>query len=73
MAARGRAVLAACSPIAFGAGYACSAVLNGMLGRDPLPSLVVTFGLSIVIQNLLAGSVLRRPALASTTGGLNIA
>jgi len=28
-------------------------VLNGTLGKDPLPSLVVTFGLSIVIQNLL--------------------
>jgi branched-chain amino acid transport system permease protein len=28
-------------------------VLNGTLGQDPLPSLVVTFGLSIVIQNLL--------------------
>jgi branched-chain amino acid transport system permease protein len=28
-------------------------VLNSTLGRDPLPSLVVTFGLSIVIQNAL--------------------
>lgn len=28
-------------------------VLNGTLGRDPMPSLVVTFGLSIVTQNLL--------------------
>ncbi len=28
-------------------------VLNGTLGRDPMPSLVVTFGLSIVAQNLL--------------------
>jgi branched-chain amino acid transport system permease protein len=27
--------------------------LNGTLGRDPLPSLVVTFGLAIIIQNLL--------------------
>jgi branched-chain amino acid transport system permease protein len=26
-------------------------VLNRVSGRDPLPSLVVTFGLSIVIQN----------------------
>lgn len=41
-------------PIAFGAGYALQRfVLNGTLGRDPLPSLVVTFGLSIVIQNAL--------------------
>ena len=41
-------------PVAFGFGYALQrAVLNRTLGRDPLPSLVVTFGLSIVIQNLL--------------------
>ncbi len=41
-------------PLAFGFGYALQRyVLNGTLGRDPLPSLVVTFGLSIVIQNLL--------------------
>jgi len=41
-------------PVAFGAGYALQRwVLNGTLGRDPLPSLVVTFGLSIVIQNAL--------------------
>jgi branched-chain amino acid transport system permease protein len=41
-------------PIAFVAGYALQRwVLNGTLGRDPLPSLVVTFGLSIVIQNAL--------------------
>jgi len=41
-------------PLAFGFGYALQRyVLNATLGRDPLPSLVVTFGLSIVIQNLL--------------------
>jgi branched-chain amino acid transport system permease protein len=41
-------------PVAFAFGYALQRyVLNGTLGRDPLPSLVVTFGLSIVIQNLL--------------------
>jgi len=41
-------------PLAFAAGYALQRwVLNGTLGRDPLPSLVVTFGLSIVIQNVL--------------------
>jgi branched-chain amino acid transport system permease protein len=41
-------------PLAFGAGYALQRwVLNGTLGRDPLPSLVVTFGLSIVVQNAL--------------------
>lgn len=41
-------------PLAFGFGYLLQRyVLNGTLGKDPLPSLVVTFGLSIVIQNLL--------------------
>jgi branched-chain amino acid transport system permease protein len=41
-------------PVAFAFGYGLQrAVLNGTLGKDPLPSLVVTFGLSIVIQNLL--------------------
>jgi branched-chain amino acid transport system permease protein len=41
-------------PLAFLFGYVLQRyVLNGTLGRDPLPSLVVTFGLSIVIQNLL--------------------
>ena len=47
-------VLLCLVPIAFAAGYALQRfVLNGTLGRDPLPSLVVTFGLSIVIQNAL--------------------
>ena len=46
------AAAAALLPVAFAAGYALQRwVLNGTLGRDPLPSLVVTFGLSIVIQN----------------------
>ncbi len=41
-------------PVAFGVGYALQRfVLNGVLSKDPLPSLVVTFGLSIVIQNAL--------------------
>jgi len=41
-------------PLAFGAGYLLQRqVLNGTLGRDPLPSMVVTFGLSIVVQNAL--------------------
>ncbi len=41
-------------PAAFALGYALQrGVLNGTLGKDPLPSLVVTFGLSIVVQNLL--------------------
>lgn len=41
-------------PLAFAAGYGLQRqVLNGTLGRDPLPSMVVTFGLSIVVQNAL--------------------
>lgn len=44
----------ALAPVAFGTGYLLQRhVLNGTLGRDPLPSLVVTFGLAIVIQNAL--------------------
>lgn len=41
-------------PVAFALGYALQRFpLNRTLGKDPLPSLVVTFGLSIVIQNVL--------------------
>ncbi|MSQ59103.1 MAG: branched-chain amino acid ABC transporter permease [Betaproteobacteria bacterium] len=41
-------------PLAASFGYGLQrGVLNGTLGADPMPSLVVTFGLSIVIQNLL--------------------
>jgi branched-chain amino acid transport system permease protein len=41
-------------PLAFALGYGLQrSVLNRTLSRDPLPSLVVTFGISIVIQNLL--------------------
>lgn len=71
-------VLLCLVPVAFAGGYALQRyVLNGTLGRDPLPSLVVTFGLAIVIQNglleafsadprsLAAGSL----ASASVTGG----
>ena len=47
-------VLLLVMPLAYIAGYALQRfVLNGTLGRDPLPSLVVTFGLAIIIQNLL--------------------
>ena len=50
-------------PIAFLAGYVLQRfVLNGTLGRDPLPSLVVTFGLSIIIQNLLLAFYLCSPS-----------
>jgi len=43
-------------------------VLNGTLGRDPLPSLVVTFGLSIVIQNLLLEIFSADPRSIETSG-----
>jgi branched-chain amino acid transport system permease protein len=60
-------------PLAFGFGYALQRwVLNGTLGRDPLPSLVVTFGLSIVIQNLLLELFSADPR-SIETGGLNTA
>jgi branched-chain amino acid transport system permease protein len=59
-------------PIAFGAGYALQRfVLNGTLGKDPLPSLVVTFGLSIVIQNGLLETFSADPR-SLDTGGLSI-
>lgn len=58
-------------PVAFGFGYALQRyVLNGTLGKDPLPSLVVTFGLSIVIQNLLL-EVFSADPRAIETGGLS--
>ncbi|MBF5005772.1 branched-chain amino acid ABC transporter permease [Diaphorobacter caeni] len=46
--------LVATLPLAWLLGYALQRnVLNGVLGKDPLPSLVVTFGMSVFIQNLL--------------------
>lgn len=58
-------------PMAFAFGYALQRyVLNGTLGRDPLPSLVVTFGLSIVIQNLLLELFSADPH-SIETGGLS--
>jgi branched-chain amino acid transport system permease protein len=54
VAAHPGAVAVLLLPVAFAVGYALQRfVLNGTLGKDPLPSLVVTFGLSIVIQNAL--------------------
>ena len=59
-------------PVAFASGYALQRhVLNGTLGRDPLPSLVVTFGLSIVIQNLLLELFSADPR-SIDTAGMNI-
>jgi len=56
-------------PVSFGFGYALQRyVLNGTLGHDPLPSLVVTFGLSIVIQNLLLELFSADPRSIETEG-----
>ena len=51
----------------FAVGYALQHVLlNRTLGRDILPPLLVTFGLSIIIQNGLLEAFLRRqPAAAA--------
>ncbi|HEY4067738.1 MAG TPA: branched-chain amino acid ABC transporter permease [Burkholderiaceae bacterium] len=66
-------VLLGLTPVAFGFGYALQrGVLNGTLGRDPLPSLVVTFGLSIVIQNGLL-EVFSADPRSIETAGLNTA
>jgi branched-chain amino acid transport system permease protein len=56
-------------PVSFAFGYAVQRwVLNGTLGKDPLPSLVVTFGLSIVIQNLLLELFSADPRSIETSG-----
>ncbi|TMG98555.1 MAG: branched-chain amino acid ABC transporter permease [Betaproteobacteria bacterium] len=61
----------ALAPVAFGVGYALQRhVLNATLGRDPLPSLVVTFGLAIVIQNGLLELFSEDPR-SLEWGGLN--
>lgn len=65
------AVVIALLPAAFGFGWALQRyVLNGTLGKDPLPSLVVTFGLAIVIQNLLLELFSADPR-SIETGGFN--
>ena len=59
-------------PLSFAFGYAVQRwVLNGTLGKDPLPSLVVTFGLSIVIQNALLELFSADPR-SLESGGLNV-
>lgn len=58
-------------PLSFGTGWALQRfVLNGTLGKDPLPSLVVTFGLAIVVQNLLLELFSADPR-SIETGGFN--
>jgi branched-chain amino acid transport system permease protein len=65
--------LALLLPLAFGAGYGLQRfVLNKTLGQDPLPSLVVTFGLGIVIENLLQEIFTADPR-SIETGGLSTA
>jgi len=60
-------------PLAFAAGYALQRfVLNGTLGDDPLPSLVVTFGLAIVIENALQEIFTADPR-SIESGGLDVA
>ncbi|RWA56427.1 ABC transporter permease [Cupriavidus sp. UYMSc13B] len=55
--------------IAFIAGYVLQyAVLNRVSSRDPLPSLMVTFGLSIVIQNVLQELFSADPRSVGTGG-----
>jgi len=56
-------------PIAWLMGYVLQRyVLNGTLGKDPLPSLVVTFGLSIVTQNFLLELFSADPRSIETEG-----
>lgn len=63
------AVMAVMLPLAFALGYGLQRyVLNSTLGRDPLPSLVVTFGLSIVIQNMLLELYSADPRSIDTDG-----
>lgn len=58
-------------PMALALGYGVQRyILNGTLGKNPLPSLVVSFGLSIVVQNLLLELFSADPR-SIETGGLN--
>src|SRR5215510_8486485 len=60
-------------PLAFVTGYALQRfVLNRTLSNDPLPSLVVTFGLAIVVQNGLQEIYTADPR-SIESGGLNVA
>ncbi|MAZ83394.1 MAG: branched-chain amino acid ABC transporter permease [Hoeflea sp.] len=48
------AVMAALVPLAVALGWILQrAVLNRVVGEDPLPSLIATFGLSLALQNLM--------------------
>ena len=64
-------VFALLVPVGFVVGYLLQRhLLNRTLGRDPLPSLVVTFGLSIVVQNALQELFSADPR-SLDSGGLN--
>ena len=54
-------------PVAFVVGYLLQHwLLNSTIGKDPLPSLVVTFGISFVIQNLLLEIYSADPRMAQS-------
>ncbi len=54
-------------PVAFMIGYLLQSwLLNSTISRDPLPSLVVTFGFSFIIQNLLLEVYSADPRMAQT-------
>jgi len=60
-------------PLAYVVGYLVQrTMLNQTLGKDPLPSLVVTFGFSIVIQNTLL-QIFSADPLSLDAGGINVA
>jgi branched-chain amino acid transport system permease protein len=60
-------------PVAFAVGYGLQrAIINRTLGRDPLPSLVVTFGLAIVIENTLQ-QIYGADPRSIESGGLSVA
>ncbi|WP_151719429.1 branched-chain amino acid ABC transporter permease [Gemmobacter serpentinus] len=47
-------VMVALVPLALGLGWLLQkAILNKVVGEDPLPSLIATFGLSLALQNLM--------------------
>ena len=47
-------VMVALVPLALGLGWLLQkAILNRVVGEDPLPSLIATFGLSLALQNLM--------------------
>jgi branched-chain amino acid transport system permease protein len=67
------ASMALLTPLAAAGGYALQrGLLNRVVGNDPLPSLIATFGLSLAIQNLLL-EVFSADARSLSGGGLESA